>query len=107
MQAVLEHQDTWAYVIAPKTYELLYANRKARELVPNAAAGMKCYALYSERGLPCEACPAKELGQVETCKKEIYNPHLKTWLSMTATEIEWKGSDAILLSGYDITEYKR
>ena len=107
MQAVLEYQDTWAYVIAPKTYELLYTNRKARELVPNAAAGMKCYALYSERSLPCEACPAKELGQVETCKKEIYNPHLKTWLSMTATEIEWKGSDAILLSGYDITEYKR
>lgn len=59
LQAILDAQNSWIYVIDPDTYELLYINRKTMSLVPNASVGMRCYQAYFELDSPCQVCPAR------------------------------------------------
>ena len=40
MQTILDNQNSWIYVIRPDTYELLYVNRKTKDLVPSSHVGM-------------------------------------------------------------------
>ena len=107
LQAILDAQNSWIYVIDPDTYELLYINRKTMSLVPNASVGMRCYQAYFELDSPCQVCPARKAIKGDgRCTIEIYNPVLKVWSSADASIITWKERKACMLSCYDISRYK-
>lgn len=107
MEVMLDSQNSWIYVIDPDTYELLYINRKTRELVPASKVGMCCYAAYFKRSEPCAECPLRGLGEGrKSCTMEIYNPALRVWSMADASRIVWKERDAIMLCCREITKYK-
>lgn len=107
METILDNQNSWIYVIRPDTYELLYVNRKTKELVPSSHVGMPCYAAYFNLDTPCQQCPAQKLKRgVRNFTMEKYNPLLEVWSSADASVISWKGERAILLACHDITKFK-
>lgn len=107
MEAILDSQSSWIYVVRPRTFEMLYINRKTLDLVPELRAGMRCYDAFYHRDSPCDFCPAKDLlPSSSNDAKQIYNPFLKVWTSTDACWINWKGEDAILLTCHDITAVK-
>lgn len=107
MKTVLDHQNAWIYVIRPDTYEILYINHKTMSLAPHGRVGMPCYKAYFHRETPCETCPARTARRQDgNVTMEIYNPVLKVWSAADASQIIWKGEEAILLTCHDITRYK-
>ena len=106
MQAILDNQNSWIYVIDPDDYSLFYINRKTRALVPSARLGMKCYEAFFGVNGPCSYCPARDIRKKLNQTLEIYNPYLKVWSLADATLIPWKGNQAVLLCCHDINQYK-
>jgi len=95
IQNVLNSQYSWTYIVEPETYELKFLNRRARELVPSAEPGQKCYKVFMGRDAPCPNCPiAVESGDRVTT---IKNPHLNLDVSANANNIHWHGKNAWLL----------
>ena len=56
-QDLLDALDEIVYVSDPNTYELLYANRRCRSLLPTRDyKGKPCYALLQGQPAPCPYC---------------------------------------------------
>lgn len=107
MEAILDSQSAWIYIIRPETFELLYINRKTRELAPGAFIGGRCHTCFFGNCAPCAFCPASELSVGRgSSSLEIYNPLLKVWTSTDACYIDWNGERCILLTCHDITKFK-
>ncbi len=102
LKTILDMQDAYIYVVDKSTYELLYLNKKTRELDPNARVGIPCYRMFFDREQPCETCPIRreEPG-------EFYNPKYKVWTQVHLSKLKWTPNEAWLLSCYDITKYKQ
>lgn len=106
LEAILDSQSAWIYVIDPETYSVRYANRKMLELIPDVI-GTKCYASFQGCGAPCPFCPIQELNATgANVIREIYNRKFQVWSSTEASHIRWRGEDAILLVCHDITGLK-
>lgn len=57
-KTVLDTQDMWTYVIRKNTYELLFINKKTKELAPAAQVGDRCYhAFWGGRKGPSRFAP--------------------------------------------------
>lgn len=109
-KTVLDTQDMWTYVIRKNTYELLFINKKTKELAPDAQVGDRCYhAFWGGRESPCEVCPMKGIDRDhDRCTMEIYNTTFHVWTSATAAKMNWTDdSEVYLLCCTDITRYKR
>lgn len=102
LRTILDTQNAYIYVIRADNYELLYLNRKTRELDSKAKAGMTCYEAFFSRDERCENCPLAPDGA-----NEIYNPQYHVWTQVHIAPMKWNDNDAYLLSCYDITEYKK
>ncbi|MFR2848972.1 MAG: diguanylate cyclase domain-containing protein [Hungatella hathewayi] len=101
LNTILDNQDAYVYVIEKSNYQLVYLNRKTRELDPSAHEGMTCYQAFFGREQPCENCLlAKGSG-------EIYNYKYDVWTKVRVAPLKWGATDAYLLSCFDITEYKQ
>lgn len=108
LETILDNQSSWIYVVNPDTLEMLYVNRRTRELVPQASAGIPCHKAFYYSDRPCDFCPLKKLtGPTERSVCNIYNPYLKVWVSTDACYIEWKGQKAALITCHDISELMR
>lgn len=108
MKTILDNQNTYIYIIDKKNYELEYINKKTTILAPEAQLGMKCYKVFFNRKVPCEICPAKDIGKDNiSCMLEVYNPILDIWSLADASYINWKGKEACLLCCHEITKYKK
>lgn len=101
LNTILDTQDAFIYAIEKDTYELLYLNHKTQELDPEAKTGMTCYNAFFSRQTPCENCPLTGGGG------EIYNPKYDVWTRAKAAPMMWGSLPAILLTCFDISEYKR
>lgn len=107
LQSVLDNQNAWIYVIEPNTYDLLYINKKTKELVPDVKQGISCFKAFFQRDKACDYCPLKALKNGRSNSSlEIFNPFLNVWTLADAAVILWKGKTAFLLTCHDVTEYR-
>lgn len=100
LNAILDVQDAYIYVIDQSNYELLYLNHKIKALDPEAAKGMICYQTFFDRSTPCTNC------MIDGGTGEIYNPKYRLWTKVRFAPMKWEDRNAYLLSCFDITEYK-
>lgn len=108
LEAILDNQSSWVYVVRPETREMLYINRKTREWVPEAKLGNTCHKEFFHRDTPCDFCPIKNMdSERPRCVRQVYNPFLQVWTSADACYIEWKGEQVALLTCHDITDLKK
>lgn len=108
LEAILDNQSSWVYVVRPETREMLYINRKTREWVPEANLGNTCHKAFFHRDTPCDFCPIKDMdSEHPRCVRQVYNPFLQVWTSADACYIEWKGEQVVLLTCHDITDLKK
>lgn len=74
-QDLLDALDEIVYVSDPNTYELLYANRRCRSLLPTRDyKGKPCYALLQGQPAPCPYCTNARLTPDEFYVWEFSNP---------------------------------
>lgn len=108
LEAILDNQSSWVYVVRPETREMLYINRKTREWVPEAKLGNTCHKAFFHQDTPCDFCPIKDMdSEHPRCVRQVYNPFLQVWTSADACYIEWKGEQVVLLTCHDITDLKK
>lgn len=107
LKMLLDHQNSWIYVIDPDTFELHYINEKTKRIAPQSKLGMRCHEAFFERTEACVDCPVKDIRNKINATIEKYNPVLKVWSSADASYIKWENKDACLLCCHDITAYKK
>lgn len=100
LNAILDMQDSYIYVIRQDNYELLYLNRKTLRLDPSAKAGMTCHKAFFGQDTPCESCPLSG-------DTEVYNPRYGVWTRAWYSTMKWEDKDAYLINCTDITEHKQ
>lgn len=106
--SILDNQNAWIYVIDPVSKELLFINRKTKELVPEARKGVTCYKAFQNRDVKCEDCPVDRVNRDrKNYTMEFYNSHLDVLSEADASLINWKGQEAVMLSCRDISKYKQ
>lgn len=108
---MLDTYEGNAYVSDMDTYELLYLNQHACEVlgVPAAkAVGRKCYEVIQGRTSPCPFCTNSKLNEDEFYEWEFQNPVLERTFRIKNRIIDWEGRRARLELSYDMysTEYK-
>ncbi len=94
----------FSYVIEEDTFKIIYIARRTLALKPDAQIGDVCYEAFMDRQSPCEDCPVlSQKGRVEK-----FNKVLGGWYMVNARRIN-TGEDkyAMLITGADITEYKK
>lgn len=106
LRSVLDHQNSWIFVMDLETYELLYVNDKTRRLAPDARMGMRCYEAFYRKDAPCGNCPMDNLRKHGGRTQEVYNSYLKVWCLADASLIRWGRKEAGLMACHDITRYK-
>ena len=75
-QDLLDALDEIVYVSDPNTYELLYANRRCRSLLPTRDyKGKPCYALLQGQPAPCPYCKMCIRDRVEHVHGRALNGH--------------------------------
>lgn len=90
-----ENLDEIVYVSDIDTYELVYMNRRARDLygLPSleALSGHKCYEYLQNCSCPCTICSNAELKPGQFYEWTYYNPVLKKPFALKDTLIEEDG----------------
>ena len=110
LRALCDGIDEPIYVSDPKTYEILFANKKLKELFGEKISGRKCYKVFQNLDNPCPFCTNKyifgeNLGSTHTW--EFQNRKNKRWYRCIDKAIEWPwGKYARLEMAIDITEQK-
>lgn len=103
-QDVLDSLHVMAYIIDRHSYELRFANRTLQKLLPDAAAGKKCFELLWDRTEPCEMCPMTDLKANHSGNTEIYNPKFNRLLSLDGMLLKTvQNEDLVVFTGHDIT----
>lgn len=106
LEIILDHQQNWIYVIRKGTFELLYANRQTRQVVPDAAKRIFCYEAFFQTDTVCENCPVKKLDAKHTkAESLVYSKVLDQLVIANATVIPWSdGEEAYLISCHQAEE---
>lgn len=106
--SVLNNQRHSIYVIDPQTFQILFMNKKTRELCQKEKNEKPCYEIFMKRQSPCDFCPAIRLNsECEHYKQEVYNPYFQCRLDIDASHVLWEGQEAIMLSCYNISQYQK
>jgi len=103
--------DEPIYVSDPDTYELLFVNKKIKELLGEDIMGKKCYKAFQNLDRPCDFCTNKyivgpNLGKTYTW--EFQNLKNKRWYRCMDKAIKWLGGKYVRYEiAIDITERKK
>ena len=77
-ELIADESDNAAYLSDMDTYELLYMNKKARELYHISSnediRGKKCYEILQGKNTPCSFCTNHLLNAETFYVNEYYNP---------------------------------
>lgn len=76
------------YVIAENTYQILYYNRRVKEVTPQIELGMACHELWKR---DCTNCPIALMGEHSMARTIGYNDPFGDVVEITATRILWQG----------------
>jgi PAS domain S-box-containing protein len=99
------------YVIDPDNYEILFANKKTKEVNGENIVGKKCYNAFHNLNSPCLFCPNKyvfgeNIGKTYT--DEYQTSKNKRWYRGIDNAIKWPNGKYVLLEmAIDITEQKK
>lgn len=107
LKAVLDNAPVAVFVSATRDYRLLYTNRLARELFPEA--GRTDAACYAVAGFdkPCPSCHAGEMSRTELRVREYHHPGNHRIYQLSGKLIDWAGEPAHIEYFLDITDEKR
>lgn len=99
------------YISDIDTYELLYVNRSACEVLqaaPEQVVGKKCYKVIQGRSSPCPFCTNALLKKNETYEWEFFNPNLNRTFMIKDRLLTWKGRQSRIELSHDMfsSEYK-
>lgn len=99
------------YVIDPDKYEVLFANRKAKEIFGEDLARKKCYMVFENLNHPCPSCNNKyvlgeNIGKTHT--SEYQDKKTKRWYKVTCKAIKWLENKHVKYGiAIDVTEQKK
>lgn len=110
LTAVMNHLDSFTYVVEKGTFRVLFMNEKTKRLVGEQEESIICYETFREKEEPCLDCPVMKLTAEAdaryTC--EIYNEAHGIWTEATASYLNWvDGQTVYLLNCIDISKYKK
>lgn len=107
LKTVLDHQNSWVYVVDIETRELLFINKRTYQVAPDAKLGRRCHEVFFHRDNICGQCPMENIREKINQTMEIYNPLYKVWSLADASLIRWKKGEACMMACHDITPYKQ
>lgn len=101
LKSVLDGQETALFILDPETRELLYLNKRGRELFPQLELGNYCFktAFYSSD--PTASCPVDQLIERESeCEKmRILDEEKGIWWNVSFRWSEWvNGKKCIMVT---------
>jgi len=103
--------DEPIYVVDLKTYEILFANNKTKQLFGGKITGRKCYKVFQNLNSPCPFCNNKHLLGKNHGKTKIREPQdqrNKRWYRCMDKAIKWPGDKYVRFGiAIDITEHKQ
>ena len=99
-------------MLIDRQFRVVWANKAAALTVgapPEALAGRYCYALGSERGAPCEDCPAlKTFASGAAISETATGKDGRTWDILTAPLLDEAGGVSCVIEiKRDVTEHKK
>jgi PAS domain S-box-containing protein len=111
LRAFTDGMDEIVYVIDPDTYQILFANLKAKEQFGEKILNRKCYEIFQNLNRPCPFCTNKHLfrkNDEKTHTRGLQNQKNKRWYKCIDKAIKWPGGKyARLGMAIDITEQKK
>ncbi len=110
MLSIFDAIDQIIYVSDPETYEILFVNKKLRELFHKDPTGKICYKEFQGKEVPCDFCTNEIIKRIkpEPFYWEHYNPQLNGHYYIIDRIIRWSdGRDVRFELAIDITEIKR
>lgn len=106
-QSIIDETQTGCYVRELGSYELLYINRRAREIFDveeEDVVGKKCYHLFYHQDVACPECPARHRNMNSIAPREVMlGGH---YYAIKGKIIDWCGTEAYVEYLTDITEAK-
>lgn len=82
-------QMTGIYVIREDTHEILYFNKRVREISPGIKKGMVCHVLWKGA---CSSCPLLTIGDRKESRSISYDHPFGKMVDIVATRILWEGN---------------
>ncbi|MGQ9530134.1 MAG: GAF domain-containing protein [Candidatus Bathycorpusculaceae bacterium] len=111
LSALSDGMEEAVYVIDPDKYEVLFANKKTRELFGGDIIGKKCYMVFENLKHPCPSCTSKYiLGENigKTYTHDHQDKRTKRWYRITCKAIKWLENKHVKYGiAIDITEEKK
>lgn len=110
MLSIFNEIDECIYVSDTETYEILFVNKKLKELIAKDLTGKICYEEFQGRTSPCPFCTNSIIKNIRpnSFVWEFYNPLIKRWFYLTDKIISWPdGRDVRFELAIDITEKKQ
>jgi len=99
------------YVLDSDTYEILFANKKLKELAGEKILGKKCYKVFHNLNHPCPSCNNKYIfgeNLRKTYVWEYQNRKNKRWYKCVDKAIKWLANKYVHFGmAIDITENKQ
>jgi len=111
LRALFDGIDELIYVSDPDTYEILFANKKLKELAGNGILGRKCYNIFQNLDHPCAFCTNKYIFEENLGNTHIWehrNRRNKHWYKCVNKAIEWPNTKNVRFGiAIDVTELKQ
>jgi PAS domain S-box-containing protein len=99
--------DEIIYVINPDSYEILFANKKTRELFGEKILGKKCYEVFQNLNRPCSFCTKNSLVKEKTRIRGLQNHRNKRWYKCIDKALKQPGDKYVQFGiAIDITKQK-
>jgi PAS domain S-box-containing protein len=102
--------DEIIYVIDPDTYEILFANKKTKEVFGKKILGKKCYKIFQNLKRPCPFCTNKRpfREKEKTHIRVLRNQRNKRWYKCIGNAIEQSEGKYVQFGiAIDVTEQKK
>lgn len=110
---VLDGIDSCIYVVDMENYEILYLNKKSKDLIPAGAEGKLCYKYLKKENFPCLYCKIPEMltSSVSASQGvvwEFYDDDSQRWTLHREKIVSWPSVGlAKLTIATDITAIKK
>ena len=91
-KAIIDNMDQPCYIVDPVNYEILYANKKLREIYNDPLIGKVCYNSFQGLGSPCRFCTNDKLFGERPISPYIWEHHnekIDMWFHCFDYAIGW------------------
>ncbi len=104
LKSILDNYPQYLYIVDAETHKLLYLNKMTEKVIGTGKLGMECSKLLCG-GENYPDCPIRDIGETGMSQPRIkISPMHKIKLRTQATEVEWEGKKAYMVSSVPIEE---